>query len=443
MMLDKMIYKVLWVEDQKEIVESTKLDADQYGIELDHYSNWQDAEVNLRNNFDDYTAIILDAYCKIKPTEDIKEEFINAVLPSLARMFGEKKRFIPWYILSAGTMNYFTHTVQGAEYQHQTDEWGQMLYIKDAPDDDPKNSRFLYENICKVGKEQANNIVLFRHRDVFSYLGKDKLIDERARKIMLKMLSALYIPEENIKYEYAGNPLRKVIEYVFRAAKKIGILTEACFDSKDHIVLLDASRYLAGLNINCYEGKKITHQARWGKAGTGKDGAEGDCVFTNDIAMLVKNILNYSSSDSHTYEDLPYLIDEQNKELFFGYVLQLCHVIKWFGKYADEHSNIEENRKMQIVMDAPAEMSKSKESFKVKKASKAKEVIIQTVPPSAEDFKGRKYLVNKDGDTLYCGSCKLDSSLPCKGGQIVTIIDVKTNEGEDKGKYPFVAIKVE
>ena len=108
-------------------------------------------------------------------------------------------------------MNYFSHTVQSAEYQHQTEEWGQMLYIKDAPDDDPQNSRFLYENICRVGKAQANNAVLFRHREVFSYLGTDKLIDERARKIMLKMLSALYLPEENIKYEYAGNPLRKVV----------------------------------------------------------------------------------------------------------------------------------------------------------------------------------------------------------------------------------------
>ena len=86
MMIDELTYKVLWVDDQEEIVESTKLDADEYGIELDHYSNWEDAEIALRNNFEDYTAIILDAYCQIKPSEDIKEEFIGAVLPSLARI---------------------------------------------------------------------------------------------------------------------------------------------------------------------------------------------------------------------------------------------------------------------------------------------------------------------------------------------------------------------
>ena len=101
-MIEELTYKVLWVDDQEEIVESTKLDADEYGIELDHYTNWQEAEVALRNNFEDYSAIILDAFCKINKKEDKKEEFINAVLPSLARLYGEKNKLIPWYILSAG-----------------------------------------------------------------------------------------------------------------------------------------------------------------------------------------------------------------------------------------------------------------------------------------------------------------------------------------------------
>ena len=166
-MVEDITYKVLWVDDQKEIVESTKLDADEYGIELDHYSNWQEAETALENNFEDYTAIILDAYCQIKPTENIKEEFINAVLPSLSKVFGRKQKFIPWYILSAGTMNLFSHTINCAEYQHNTEEWGRMLYIKDVPDENPQNSHFLFENIRRVGKNQSNNIVLFRHKEVF------------------------------------------------------------------------------------------------------------------------------------------------------------------------------------------------------------------------------------------------------------------------------------
>ena len=435
-------YKVLWVDDDEGIIEGTIQDADEYGIVLDRYSNWQEAEIALKNNFDDYSAIILDAFCQINPSEDIQEGFIHVVLPSLTSIFGEKNKYVPWYILSAGTMSRFNETIKLAKYHHKTGEWGKMVYIKDVPDEDEKNSRFLYENIVRVAKNQANNVVLYRHKDVFSYLGKDKLIDERARKAMLKMLSALYAPEENIKYEYAGNPLRKVVEYIFRSARKLELLTDECFDNKDHIVLLDASRYLAGLNINCYDGKIVKYQARWGKAGKGKDGAGGDAVFTSDISMLVKNILNYSNSDSHTYEEMPYFIDEQNKELFFGYVMQLCHVIKWFGKYADEHPNVEENKKNQRIIKAleePKTISKDKD---VKKEPEKKKKEVKIVPPSlAEDFKGRKYLITNDGDTLHCGSCKLESSIPFRSGQVIIIEDVVPNEGEDKEKYPFTVVK--
>ena len=176
-----------------------------------------------------------------------------------------------------------------------------------------------------------------------------------------------------------------------------------------------------------------------GNAGSGRDGSGGDYVFPNDVAMIVKNILNYSSSDSHTDEEKPYLIDEENKELFFGYLMQLCHVIKWFGKYADEHSNVEENRKKQKIVKVSS-TDKGKERSKIKESGKKVKEIKIVSPSSAEDFKGRKYLISNDGVTLHCGSCKLDSSIPFKGG-LVIIDEVIPNEGEDKDKYPFIVIK--
>lgn len=441
MMTNEITYKVLWVDDQEEIVESTKLDADEYGIELDHYSNWQEAEVALKKDFEEYSAIILDAFCQINPNEGTKEEFITSVLPSITGLFGEKKKYIPWYILSAGTMDNFSFVVKSAAQQHLTSEWGNMLYFKERPDNDPQNSSFLFQTIQEVAKRKAYNTVLFRHKDVFSYLGKDKLIDERARKAMLKMLSALYYPEENIKYEYAGNPLRKVVEYIFRSARKQGFLTADCFDSNDRIVLLDASRYLSGMTINCYEGRTIKYQARWGEPGAGKDGAGGESVFPSDISMLVKNILNYSSSDSHTYEDEPYFIDAQAKELFFGYVMQLCHVIKWYGNYAAGNPNFEENKKKHRIIAVNTDEQKQNRKTRREESRNTTVKSIQSIPPSSDDLKGKRYLIMKEGATLFCGSCKLDATIPYKSGQVV-IDEVVPNEGDDKVKYPFIATKV-
>ena len=393
----------------------TQQDADEYGIELDRYSNWQDAEVALTSNFEDYSAIILDANCKIKPTESIKEEFITAVLPSLTRIFGEKQKMIPWYILSAGTMRYFEHTISGAKYQHEEiPEWGQMLYIKDAPDGDFRNSKYLYENIIRVAKEQTNNVVLFRHKDVFEYLGEGKLIDGRARKIMLKMLCALYYPEENIGYEFKGNPIRNVIEYVFRAAHKQGILADECFD-REEIKLQLASLYLAGANVS-YDRTDKTKQVRWGD--------EGDFVLPEDEARLMQNLLCYSNVDSHTKEKKPYFIDEQKKELFFGYVMQLCHIIKWFGNYASEHANIEENRKMQRTVDVVSEDSGKKQ---VDLESARKRYEKEEVVPTC------------DNGIWHYKECCVSVKYWTEGNKmVITEVSLNTNK-QTKSDYPYFA----
>lgn len=50
--------------------------------------------------------------------------------------------------------------------------------------------------------------------------------------------------------------------------------------------------------------------------------------------------------NEYTIDDKDLTIDENEKELFFGYVLQLCHVIKFFGHFVEKHNSKEENLKM-------------------------------------------------------------------------------------------------
>ncbi len=416
-MIEDITYKVLWVDDQEEIVESTKLDADKFGIELDHYPNWQEAEVALRNNFEDYTAIILDAFCQINPGENIKDVFISAVLPSITRICGEKKKFIPWYILSAGTMDNFSRTMEGAGYEHQTSEWGQMLYLKDVPDDDSKNSRFLFENILRIGRAQANNIVLYRHRDTFSYMGKDKLLSEQARKTMLSLLGALYYPENYSNYVYEGNPLRKVMEYVFRAAYKVGLLPQECIERDDQINLLESNRYMSGMNTK--------HSLlRYGKAGNEADGRGGDTIFPAYLGHITKAIIEFGSVDSHTNEAFPYTIDdadltltESEKELFFSYVLQLCHVIKFFGKFVEQHSDIAANKAMKKVVDE--------------------------ITANTDDYLGKEFLIEQDEKgNCHCGECFLPYKEAIDNvGKKVRLVKVKPNNWDSKLLYPLKSTK--
>lgn len=449
-MNNSLTYNVLWIDDDTNIVESTKFVAEEYNLILEHYTNWEEAEKKLRKKFSEYSAIILDANCKIRPNEPEKEEFITAILPQLLLIFGEKQTIIPWYILSAGTMSNFSSTVRGAAASRErfVEEWGEMLYLKDVPEEDERHSRKMFAQISNISQHRGANIVLYRHKDVFKYLGDKSIIDGRARKLMLKMLSALYYPEENIKYEYAGNPIRKVMEYLFYSAKKLGLLTPDVFDKEGHCILQDANRYLSGMNVRCYDKndrKKVTHMARWGNPGTGNEGKGGDTIFPEEIGELGRSILNFSNADSHTEEstESPYSIEEDKKDCFFGYVLLLCQVIKSYGRFADSHSDVNSNIAKQQIM--PYEDTNKKSSERKKETLRRetpKMEVIESVLPSKEEILTRPYVILKDGNgNYYCGSCKLSTDIALKRG-MVKIVELIDNNGEDADTYPYIAVKV-
>lgn len=346
-MANETAYKVLWIDDDTSIIEAFQIKAEGYNIDLCHVNNWEDAEKLLKSNFEDYSAIILDAECKMNANDPEEHSFIHKVLPSLNGLFGKKQAIIPWFILSAGTMDGFSSAMDIAQYSHSKfdKDWGNMLYSKTAPAQNENSPERLFDNIQKVAKNNVSNIVLFRYQDTFQYLGENKLLGKEARNIMLKMLCHLHHPESNTQFEYEGNPLRKIMEHIFRAAHRVGLLPTECFD-KGQLNLLDANRYMSG--------RATSHSfLRYGKEGDYKKGIEGDTILPHYMGNITKNILNFSSASSHTSEvneytidDKDIVIDESTKELFFSYVLQLCHVIKFFGHFVETHHDKEENLKM-------------------------------------------------------------------------------------------------
>lgn len=339
-MANEMTYKVLWIDDDTSITKAYQIKAEDYGIDLCHVSNWEDAENLLKDNFDEYSAIILDAECKMNADNPEESTFIHKVLTSLHQIFGKKQSSIPWYILSAGTLDGFKSAMEIAMYSHSDyeKEWGNMLYSKTSPAQNENSSDKLFENIIRVASNKLSNIILFRYQDTFQYLGNDKIIDKEARNIMLKMLCNLYYPESDTHFEYQGNPLRKVLEHIFRAAHRIGLLPSECFERAGQLNLLDASRFMSG--------KPTKHSML-------RYGEDCDTIFPDYMGYITKNILNFASANSHTSESNEYtiddkdlIIDEKEKELFFSYVLQLCHIIKFFGHFAENHCNKEENQRM-------------------------------------------------------------------------------------------------
>ena len=412
-MEEEVKYKVLWVDDDEDLALSFPQYVDAtYNIDLDVASNWEEAEQKLRIHFKEYSAIILDANCKIKKADKIPSKlFLGHVAPRLAMIFGEKQAFIPWYVLSAGTMEHFDiilDIIETEDRKKMQPLWGEMLYMKDTnpQSQSSKGVDALLNNIKKIAAEKTTNKVLLRHADVFKYLGKEEYVDYvKSRTHILKMLSALYNPEENLDYVYECNPLRQVIEYIFRAANEFGLLPDDLFDADDHVVRLASSRFLAGKTIKCYDGR-IKGSVNYFKRLIPK----ATPVFSEVDAKALRDILNFSNSGSHTSKDDPYVIEEDKKEIFFGYVLLLCHVIKVFGRYLESHMDKEKNLSLIEKIDAP---------------SKGDAVKI--------------YLSADKKVALISPTCKLLGNFIKNIGETVTITSVEANNEEDSIIYPLFA----
>ena len=223
---------------------------------------------------------------------------------------------------------------------------------------------------------------------------------------MMDMLSAFYYPADNWQFKYEGNPLRKVMEYIFRAAYNHGLLPLECFEHNNQLNLLESNRYMSG---------QETKHSRL------RYGNNGDSIFPKYIGDIALQILNFTNADSHTNEEHPYTIDdkdleisENEKELFFSYVLQLCHVIKFFGAFVDSHNDKEANKRM-------------------------KKVVLTADTPL-----GQRAMIQMGQTGPYILNCRLAPCFEKYVGSYATIIEVNPNKGKDAEAYPYYAkVKVE
>lgn len=440
-MTEDKTYKVLWVEDDISIIDSYQGIADSFGLELEVATNWETAEEMLRMNFYEYSAIILDAMCKLKKSDSIPSKlFLGYASVRLSRIMGEKHKFIPWYVLSAGTMNDFgivLELINTEERKSMDPLWGPMKYLKGGDNEDE-----LFRKIHEMASETEINKVLFRHADVFKYLGKKEFIDYiMARTSMLKMLSAMYNPEENLNFVYDGNPLRKVAEYLFRTANKKGLLPDECLENRGNggVNLIDANRFLSGLNPNhC--------KYRYGNAGDGKDGKGGDTIFSEDIGEIMRQVLNFSSADSHTKEDEPYTINEDKKEVFFGFVLQLCQVVKCFGRFLESHPDWTMNTKMFTLKPGSIETKDNgkRNNFTTpSKPSKPTAVFPkEEITPEGLIGKTKAIMCLKPGCITWGNTCLVPSKYRDYIGRSAILKTVKEST-DGNSEYKFEAIELE
>ncbi len=421
---DKVYYKVLLVDDNKSLGASLLNQAERNSLDLRQCVCWEEAKQVLddKSVFLEWDAIILDANCIDKKGDSPDLHFLTVALNDINRLSERYGYRIPWYVLTAGGKEDFRFVVDGVKRIPRDDVWGEMLFFKDTPaNEDGKNDvDLLFKAIEKVAPLRNRNKITHQYNRVFNVIRE--FFESQSENIMIDILSALHFPEENKEFKPVVyyNSLRQMVEYLFRAANKIGLLPDVFFDKKSRKILniQQSSLYLAGYDTDDFK-------VRFGE--------KGEYVFPPVIANTVKNLLSVTNAHSHTTEInkedetamLAYYSETKSPHLLFGYALQLCEVIIWFGNYAKTHNdrefNLAKNKKLEV------ERNKEYEGLCL-------------------EYEGKSFLLEQDEKgNLHCGYCLVSyKKNQDKIGKMVVLKKVGPNQDEQtKDMYQLFAYKVD
>lgn len=333
------LIQVLWVEDDPKVIETYPIKAESFGLELVSFPCWDDAKVALETEYDRWAAIILDAKCKFhRDSADSAIVFLREALKDIAAISKDKRRVIPWYVLTGGAESEVSDSINDDRLQWDAD-WTELNHKKYYSKNVDNES--LYERIKSHAQKSTRIQIQELYRETFnslSSLGKEVCDD------ISVILEAMHFPDSypNFIPRLFYNPMRKALECLFRLANTVGIIPDEFF-SGGKVNLNQCFMYLIGRDAEVLG-------YRYGK--------KGEQIAPRHINDMMSLIINLGNCSSHSTESHPTELSEEeiqkyeshikyqgvnSKLLIFSIALQFCEIMKWMNHYMAEHPNKNEN----------------------------------------------------------------------------------------------------
>ena len=234
--------KVLWVEDDQNVIDTYPLEAENYDLELVSAGCWDDAKVELEDKFDQWSAIILDAKCKYhRDSEDNAVVFLREALDDISTICEKKGRVIPWYVLTGGDKTDVSDSINDKRLKWDkewTDKEKKKYYSKDT------DRESLYSRI----KSHCQKSYRIQIVDMYHETNEQLLrLNNDVCEDILTILETIHFPKSHPDFvpRLFYNPMRKALEYVFRALGEVGIIPEVFF-SKGAVNLNQCFMFLIG-----------------------------------------------------------------------------------------------------------------------------------------------------------------------------------------------------
>jgi hypothetical protein len=319
-----MRYKLIWIDDQYTDQTGFITEAEQEDIELITFKTSREGMAELENNWNLYDGVILDA--KVYKNSEDETAKLDGLSNSIQIIHSlSSKRVIPYFIFTA-------HPDLLASETFNAMLNGKSSFLKNEDNDN------LFREIKKAADNEPYTIIRNKYRKVFDICTAQYSL-ESVNKHLFDILFSIENQGEKFDDEKYFNGLRKVIEYVFRAANRIGILHDGCIPD-GFVNLTWSSLFLAGREVELKPSTKRINSSKG--------------YFPNILANNIKNILDITSSASHTESQenqqlktsmLEYKNAISSNFLLYSLAFQIMDLVLWFKKCADENPSYAENIK--------------------------------------------------------------------------------------------------
>ena len=314
-------YNILWIDDEWDKMPTFKQECEElYNLKLLPFRTRKDGMQALEEELDKWDAVLLDAKMFDENVNEVaKLKGLRKAISHLDKL--SMKRYIPRFI-STGQPDLLA-----------SEDFKDMVgdYYEKFKDDE----KLMVDILSAIHNVESSQIKVI-YSNVFTSietLGISEYIDS----ILLDILLPLHYTEKQSSFKpiHHYNQLRQLVEYLFRACHKVGLIPDQCIPN-GIVNLNQCSIYLAGKNAE--------------KAGV-RYGEPGERVIPEYIEAIIRSVLDFGNVHSHTVElDAEDTIkienilrSSQSKYLIFGLTLQLCEAITWFAKYISEHDDKEVN----------------------------------------------------------------------------------------------------
>lgn len=338
------LIRVLWVEDDPIVTKQYPITAERYGLDLVAFPCWDDAFEALRDEFDTWGAIILDAKCKHhRDSMDNAARFLSEALGDIKTICSKKEHQINWYVLSGagGAETKQINDLISEDRLRWDKDWteknGKLYYNKSEEDIKILFQRVYYHATITERTQLKTQI----YRDVFDAIEQCKIQGE-ASELMADLLFNLHRNNEGKVANGIMWEARKIMEYIFRAMiDNWGMLpTEfVTADRKEKVNLTSSARMLGGDSTD-NDKRTITY-------------IYSEPIIDNILKYQVIGIVNQTGEYLHTdkmggqvsatnelmasVNNSPYLV--------YGMTMNLCNIILWFANYVKVNQNPAENMK--------------------------------------------------------------------------------------------------